>query len=99
MKTNVDCEIYLSNFIGFFDKNPNDLIALIGQHMDKSKFYEKVRTQVYSNHENGDEITLTQKQIIDILVSLHNQNKIKNYDLNKVKIPFLETKYGKLFLN
>ncbi len=30
MKTNVECEIYISNMINFFEKNPNDLIDMIG---------------------------------------------------------------------
>ena len=27
---NVDIEIYISNLINFFEKNPNDLLVLIG---------------------------------------------------------------------
>ena len=34
MKNNVDCEIYISGFITFFEKNPEDLKNLIGE-MDK----------------------------------------------------------------
>ena len=94
----VDVEVYLSGIIKFFKENPKDLLSLVPKDKEED-FYSMIRKYSFTNHENGDEITLTQKQIIDILVSLHNQNKIKNYDLNKVKIPFLETKYGKLFLN
>ena len=37
---NVDVEIYLNQFISFFDKNPNDLIDLIGD-INKGVFYKK----------------------------------------------------------
>ena len=31
---NVDAEIYLNQLIGFFEKNPNDLIDLIGKGLE-----------------------------------------------------------------
>ena len=37
MKSNVDCEVYISGFISFFEKNPKDLNTLIG-NVDKEKF-------------------------------------------------------------
>ena len=49
---NVDVEIYLNQLIGFFDKNPNDLIDLIGDLL-KETFYEKVREQCIKNSEQG----------------------------------------------
>ena len=71
---NIDVEIYLKNFINFFENNPNDLIDLLGNEL-KEVFYEKVREQCYKNYENEEEITLTQKQLIDIVVSM---KKVKN---------------------
>lgn len=39
---NVEIEIYMTNFVGFFKKNPDQLKILIGD-FDGEKFYEKVR--------------------------------------------------------
>ena len=39
---NVDVEVYLTNLINFFEKNPNDLIDLIGE-LKKTIFYDKLR--------------------------------------------------------
>ena len=35
---NIDIEIYMKNFITFFEKNPNDLMELIGVDF-KDDFY------------------------------------------------------------
>ena len=66
---NIDVEIYVSQLISFFENNPNDLINLIGNSL-KDNFFSKIRQQCYKNAEDGDEISLTQKQIIDIVVEL-----------------------------
>ena len=68
---NIDAEIYLNNLIGFFEKNPNDLIDLIGE-MNKDAFYKKIKEKVYENADKGEEIQLTQKQLIDIVVGLYD---------------------------
>ncbi len=39
---NVEVELYLNQFIKFFDNNPNDLMNLIGD-LGKEEFYDKVR--------------------------------------------------------
>ena len=39
---NVDAEIYLNQLIAFFEKNPNDLIDLIGE-LKKTKFYKRIK--------------------------------------------------------
>ena len=96
MKKNVDCEIYISGFITFFENNPKDLKNLIGE-MDKEKFFMQVRICVYQNFDKGDEITLTQKQLLDILVKLHkNTEKIKEIE---VLVPIHKTKWGQFILN
>ena len=66
---NIDVEIYVSQLISFFENNPNDLMNLIGDSV-KENFFNKVREQCYKNAEDGDEVSLTQKQIIDIVVEL-----------------------------
>ena len=91
---NIDVEIYLKNFINFFENNPNDLIDLLGDEL-KEVFYEKVREQCYKNYENEEEITLTQKQLIDIVVSM---KKVKNNTVLTSGV-FMDTKFGLISLN
>jgi len=94
---NVDIDIYVNQLITFFDKNPNDLIDLIGNLL-KESFYEKVREQCIKNSEIGDEVSLTQKQIIDIVVELKKVKSIE-YDKSKLYSIVQETKFGSIFLN
>ena len=94
---NVDIDIYVNQLITFFDKNPNDLIDLIGNLL-KESFYEKVREQCVKNSEIGDEVSLTQKQIIDIVVEL-KKVKLIEYDKTKLYSIVQETKFGSIFLN
>ena len=97
MKTNVECEIYISNMVNFFEKNPNDLIDMIGNE-DKQKFYDKIREYAYKNFENGEEVTLTQKQLIEIVLDLNNKTKKKTVSY-EVLVPYVKTKYGEIILN
>lgn len=68
---NVDIEIYINQFITFFNKNPNDLIDLIGDLL-KDDFYEKVKEQCYKNLENNEPVELTKNQLISVVVELKN---------------------------
>jgi hypothetical protein len=95
--SNVDVDIYVNQLITFFDKNPNDLVDLIGDLL-KESFYEKVREQCVKNSEIGDEVSLTQKQIIDIVVEL-KKVKLIEYDKTKLYSIVQETKFGSIFLN
>ena len=97
MKKNVDCEIYISNLVSFFETNPNDLIDMIGSG-DKEKFYTAIRKYVYLNHENGEEVTLTQKQLIEIVLEISKQSK-KNEITYEVLVPYIKTKFGEIILN
>lgn len=92
---NVDVEIYLSQLITFFEKNPNDLSDLIGDVL-KETFYEKVKEQCYKNIEKGEDIYLTQNQLIEIVVSLKNDMKHKENIITGV---FQKTKFGLIALN
>ena len=90
---NVDVQIYLSNFKSFFNNNPNDLINLIGDG-DKDKFFELVQESVIENYEKGDDLELTKKQLIDIMLILTKDNveeKVENF--------ILKGPYGDIFLN
>jgi hypothetical protein len=93
----VDVDIYINQLISFFNKNPNDLIDLIGDLL-KESFYKKVREQCIKNSEVGDEVSLTQKQIIDIVVELKKVKSIE-YDKSKLYSIVQETKFGSIFLN
>jgi hypothetical protein len=97
MKNNVDAEIYLNNLIGFFEKNPNDLIDLIGE-MRKETFYERLRKIVYENADNGEELQLTQKQLIDIVVGMYDDATKKGEKI-EVQVPVIKTNYGIIWLN
>lgn len=101
---NVEVDIWLNQFIGFFDKNPNELKQLIG-NIDKDLFFLNVREKCVKNLEEGDEVSLTQKQLIDIIVLLNktqNQHHISIHDETNVKNVdnlFKKTKFGTFCLN
>jgi len=90
---NVDVQIYLSNFKSFFNNNPNDLINLIGDG-DKDKFFELVEGTVMENYDKGEDLELTKKQLIDIMLILTKdrvEEKVENF--------ILKGPYGDIFLN
>jgi hypothetical protein len=83
----------LSNFKSFFNNNPNDLINLIGDG-DKDKFFEMVQESVIENYEKGEDLELTKKQLIDIMLILTKdrvEEKVENF--------ILKGPYGDIFLN
>jgi hypothetical protein len=90
---NVDVQIYLSNFKSFFNNNPNDLINLIGDG-DKDKFFELVQESVIENYEKGEDLELTKKQLIDIMLIL-TKDKVEE----KVEKFILKGPYGDIILN
>ena len=92
---NVDIEIYMNQFINFFDNNPNDLIELIGDTL-KETFYEKVRIKCIENYTKGSEISLTKDQMIEIVIELKIKGKKEMKKLSKI---FESTKYGDICLN
>ena len=94
---NVDAEIYLNQLIGFFEKNPNDLIDLIGK-LKKNSFYERIKEKVYENLDKGLELILTQQQLIDIVVSMYDDTN-KTVKSIEIKTPVIKTNYGIIFLN
>ena len=93
----VEVEIWVNQFIGFFDKNPEQLIQLIGG-ADKDIFFEKVSQRCTKNLEEGDEVSLTQKQLIEIIVSLTKESKI-NINITDIDKFFQKTSLGKICLN
>jgi hypothetical protein len=92
----VDVEIYMNNVIKFFRDNPNDLLNLVPKSKEE-EFYHKVREVAMKNLENGDEVGLTQVQIIDICVEINNPS-IKKFDIDHAHL-FMKTKIGLFCLN
>lgn len=90
---NVDVQIYMSNFKEFFIKNPNDLMNLIGNN-NKELFFEMVQKKVIENHEKGDDIELTKKQILDIVLIL-----TKDKHKKEVKKYIYKGKFADIILN
>ena len=98
MEKNVDCEIYISQLVTFFEKNPNDLIDLVGNDK-KDSFFQLVREYVYENLNKGEEITLTNQQLIDIVLKINNQKKESKTLSYEVLVPYIKTKFGEIILN
>jgi len=90
---NIDVEIYFSQLHSFFENNPNDLISLIGKS-DRGIFYEKLKDLAYTNYENGDDITLTNQQLMGVVLEVLDINREKPVDKT-----FFETKLGKVCMN
>ena len=94
---NVDLEIYINQFILFFNNNPNDLIELIGDVL-KDDFYKRVKQQSLENIEKGEDVSLTQSQVISIVVELkESQNEV--VDMDKIKSLIYHTKFAHFSLN
>jgi uncharacterized protein with gpF-like domain len=94
---NIDVEIYLNQLITFFEKNPNDLTELIGNSM-KDMFFDKVRIACTENVENGDEVTLTNQQLIDIVLDIKGVKGSKE-ELEVINKIFVKNKFGTFCLN
>jgi len=90
---NVDVEIYMSEFVKFFKENPNDLIDLIGKAKQED-FFSGVRKLAEKNWEEGNDVQLTQKQMIALILELNDKTEEM-----KVKVPMMVTKHGNIFLN
>lgn len=93
---NVEIEIYMTNFIGFFKKNPDQLEILIGK-LDSEVFYGKIRDLATENLEAEKEVAPTRQQMIDLLVSLNSERKTE--EIKKVVTPFMDHHMGKIPLN
>lgn len=94
---NVDVQIYVSQFKTFFQDNPQDFLNLVGK-ADPDKFFEKVGQMAQKNLNEGSDIELTQKQLIEIILELNDMGseEIKEIEL---KVPMLTTPFGNFFLN
>ncbi len=93
---NVDIEIYMNNFVGFFKKNPDQLKILIGE-INPEDFYSEIKSIAEKNLLDEKEIVPTRKQMVDLLVGM-NTNKNKKQITDAV-IPFMEHHMGKIIMN
>lgn len=91
----VDVEIYMNNLMKFFRDNPKELLSLIPQEKEQ-EFYQKIRLTAFQNHEKGEEITLTQKQLLDICRELNAQTIEIDKKLTEV---IVNTPFGSYSLN
>jgi hypothetical protein len=93
---NVDIDIYMNNFVGFFKKNPDQLKILIGE-INPESFYSEIKSIAEKNLLDEKEIVPTRKQMVDLLVGM-NTNKNKK-QITDVVIPFMEHRMGKIIMN
>jgi hypothetical protein len=96
---NIDCEIYMSQLISFFENNPNDLIDLIGE-IQKDEFYQKLKGRCLKNFEEGGDYVITRKQMIDIVIELKAPDLHQMLNSENVIEGFVQkTKWGDIILN
>jgi hypothetical protein len=94
---NLDIEIYISNLITFFDKNPNDLMELIGK-LQKEEFFVKLREKCELNFKEGKDIVLTKDQIIETVLELKIPTTLED-NILEIKAVIQKTKFGDIILN
>ena len=96
---NIDVEIYISQMITFFEKNPKDFIYLVG-NIEKEIFYNKMKERSLKNVKEEKDLILSKEQIIDIVIELQDPNlNEKKDDIKNIENIILKTKFGNIFLN
>jgi hypothetical protein len=86
----------MNNIIKFFRENPMDLISLVPKDKEKH-FYTKIKEIVIENYEKGEDVSLTQSQLIDVCSEINQPDKQVVEEISKNFIQ--KTKFGYLFLN
>ena len=92
----VDVEIYMNNVIKFFRENPKDLLNLIPKDKEK-EFYNKIREVALKNLEKGEDVALTQLQVIEVCSEI-NVPSVTKFDVDQSHL-FLRTNFGYMCLN
>lgn len=96
---NIDCEVYISQLISFFENHPNDLMTLIGD-LQKEDFYDKLKEQCYKNSEKGEDHVVTKQQIVDIIIELKVPQLSQEHNPEKIVSKIVQkTKWGEIILN
>jgi hypothetical protein len=92
----VDIDIYMTQFKGFFDKNPQQLKMLVGD-VNPEKFFDGIRSIVEENSQKEDTpLEPTRKQILTLIVDLNGGTK---ETVEKRLIPFMKHHMGSIYLN
>jgi hypothetical protein len=91
---NLEIEIYMTNFKGFFDKNPEQLKQLIGT-IEPNKFFDGVRKIVEVNSKDEESaLEPTRKQLIGLILDLNGVTT----NIEKV-LPYMEHHMGLICMN
>ena len=92
----IDIDIYMTQFKGFFDKNPEQLKMLVGD-VNPEKFFDGIRSIVEENSQKEDSpLEPTRKQILTLIVDLNGGTK---ETVEKRLIPFMDHHMGSIYLN
>ena len=96
---NIDCDVYISQLINFFEKNPNDLMILIGD-LQKEDFYQKLKEKCYENSKESDDHIITKQQMVDIIIEL-KMPELNQTEISKMEVEGIvqKTKWGEIILN
>ena len=92
----VDVEIYLSNIIKFFKENPNDLLNLVPKEKEQL-LYRKIREVSLENYQKGDDVSLTQTQLISVCSEINKYEEKVDEEISKNFVQ--KTQFGFIFLN
>jgi hypothetical protein len=92
----VDVEIYMNNIIKFFRENPTDLLNLVPKEKEEY-FYTKIKEVAIENYEKGEDVSLTQSQLVDVCSQINQPEKQLVEEVSKNFIQ--KTNLGYLFLN
>jgi len=90
--SDVDVQIYLSQIKTFFKENPKELYSLIGDS-PIDNFFDAIYEKALINHKEGNDIQLTQKQMVEVILKLNVVESKKDYKVT------MEGKFGKIYLN
>ena len=93
---NVDIQIYFSQFKTFFNENPRELENLIGKGSPE-EFYSEVYKKIMENFNKGNELELTQRQIIDVVLKINQMGYKEEKQIPKEI--FQKTEFGLICLN
>lgn len=86
----------MNNIIKFFRDNPNDLLNLVPKSKEE-ELYKKIREIAIQNYDKGEEVNLTQPQLIEVCSKINQKEKKKIQ--KSVDHLFVKTNFGEYCLN
>jgi hypothetical protein len=93
----IEVDLYMNQLMSFFEKNPNDLLDLIGE-LQKDDFYKKVKEVCIKNFQESGDVIPTQKQLIEVVIEL-KKVPVSKEELKSIHQAFQKTKFGMMCLN